>query len=215
GELLLFLNNDTEFLQPDGLDRMAQWFDREKVAIVGAKLLYPGERIQHAGVIVGMGGLASHLFLNEREEIRTIFGFDVCYRNLSAVTGACLMIARAVFEELGGFDEEFQLNYSDVDLCLRARQLEYRVVYTPDARLLHHESATHKRRIPRSDFELASKKWQDWLRRGDPFFNENLSYRNSMPSFRGNRKECSQLVNIELMKRIPQKDILLLPDDLA
>jgi GT2 family glycosyltransferase len=212
--MLLFLNNDTEVLEEEWLDRMLQWFERPGVGVVGAKLLYPNGRVQHAGVILGIGGLAGHIFTEERENTFGFFGTDGWYRNLSAVTGACLMIPRDLYERIGGFDETFQLIYSDVQLCLRATDLGYRVVYTPEARLLHHESATHHRRIPRVDFENATRKWKLRLEKGDPFFNPNLTCGSSRPVLRMG-KETPVALNELLMQKLPQKEIILLPGDLS
>ncbi len=213
GDLFLFLNNDTEIMHSDWMTRMAQWFEFRDVGIVGAKLLYPNGRIQHGGVVLGMGGLASHLFLDQRENLTTIFGNDCWYRNLMAVTGACLMISRVAFDAVHGFDEEFKLNYSDVDLCLRVHEAGYRIVHTPQARLLHRESVTHERRIPRSDFERAGLKWEKWLRSGDPYFNANLNYRSAIPQFKKSRGDSPYRINQDLMAAMPHKEMILLPDD--
>lgn len=215
GDAILFLNNDTEALDADWLDRMVQWLDWPGVGIVGAKLLYPSGRLQHAGVIVGMGGMASHLFHGEPELVTTMFGSDQWYRELSAVTGACMLVDRAVFEGLGGFDEAFQLNYQDVDFCLRAREKGWKTVYTPDARLVHHEGLSHRRRIPRSDFERAHELWSraGWLN-GDPFFSPNLSYMSPVPEFRWSAHDNPAQLSRRLIRRLPRKEILQLPDDL-
>ncbi len=215
GDLLLFLNNDTEALDADWLDRMVQWFDVERVGIVGAKLLFPDGRIQHAGVIVGMGGIASHLFYGEPEFGMGPFGSDHWYRDLSAVTGACLLTARPSFEAVAGFDEAFIINYQDIDFCLRIRDRGERVIYTPDARLIHHEGLSHGKRVPRSDFERALRLWQarGWLN-GDPFYNPNLSYSNPVPEYRFSRDDNPARLARRLARRLPRKEILQLPDDL-
>lgn len=215
GSLLLFLNNDTEILDADWLERMAQCFEIPEVGVVGARLLYPEGSIQHAGVIVGMGGLAAHVFSNRNENITTIFGSDGWYRNYSAVTAACMMVSRSVFEQQKGFDEEFRLNWSDVDLCLRIRGAGYRIVYTPLARLIHHESMTHRRRIPRSDFLRAAEKWLTILRDGDPYFNPNLSYRELSPYFKLKEAQTGPAILKEVLARLPEKEIIVLPDDLT
>jgi GT2 family glycosyltransferase len=214
GELILFLNNDTEVLEPGWLEAMAKWFALDGIGAVGAKLLYPDGRIQHAGVVVGMGGLASHLFQGAREGTHSIFGTPEQVRNVSAVTGACMLVSRRAFEDVGAFDESFELNYSDVDLCLRLRHAGWRIVYEPQARLLHHESRSHLRHIPRRDFELASELWTargdlD----GDPYFNPNLSYMSSLPIFNRGPHDHPRPLNRRLMRRLPRKEILTLPDD--
>ncbi|MCE7948514.1 MAG: glycosyltransferase [Chloroflexi bacterium CFX4] len=217
-DLLLFLNNDTEILAADWLARMAQWFEREKVGIVGAKLLYPSGEIQHGGVIVGLSGMASHAFMLSREAIMTHFGSDDWYRNYLAVTGACLMIAQPLFEQIGGFDEAYQLIYSDVEICLRAVVHGYRVVYTPDVRLIHYESLTHQRRVPYADFLRADQHFKTWIERGDPYYNPNLSHIGTLPNFSANSGERAAHLNAVLMARLramPEKGYLTLPDDLA
>lgn len=214
GEVLLFLNNDTEILHGDWLERLLQWLEHDGIGIVGAKLLYPSGRLQHAGVIVGMGGLASHLFLNSQENLWSAFGTDHWYRNLLAVTAACLLIPHRIFENVGGFDESFELNYSDVDLCLKVHEAGYRIVYTPDARLIHHESISHGRQIPRTDFVRAAAKWTHWLSDGDPYFNANLTYRSTDPHMRADADDTPARLHQQLMASLPDKTYLQLPDDL-
>lgn len=216
GELILFLNNDAEFVEPSGIEAMARWFEVPGIGAVGAKLLYPDGSLQHAGVIVGMGGLASHLYQHQTEGRQDMFGGPDWYRNLSAVTAACMMVSRQAFEQANGFSQEFQLNYSDVDFCLRLRERGWRIVYTPDARLIHQEGATHNKRIPRRDFELASERWSENEHlSGDPYFNPNLSYMNPAPKFRRSRDDNPKYLNHRLMTRLSNKSVIQLPDDLA
>jgi GT2 family glycosyltransferase len=217
-DLLLFLNNDTQIPSADWLTRMAQWFERDGVGAVGAKLLYPSGEIQHAGVIVGLSGMASHAFQGSPEALMTHFGSDDWYRNYLAVTGACLLIDRQLFARIGGFDEAYLLIYSDVELCLRVIAHGYRVVYTPDARLLHHESLTHKRRVPYADFLRADAHFKPWIARGDPYYNPNLSCVGTLPNFSANSGERAAHLNAVLMARLramPERTHLTLPDDLA
>jgi GT2 family glycosyltransferase len=213
GEFLLFLNNDTEILQADWLHLMVQWFERPGVGIVGPKLLFPDGTLQHAGVIIGIGGLADHLFAGEAEQTWSVFGSDCWYRNLLGVTGACLLITRRLFDKLHGFDEEFRLNFSDIDLCLRAKTVGYRTVYTPHVRLIHHESATHRGHVPRVDFERASLKWRCQLLVGDPDYNANLSYTTSFPEIRRGLSDTPGALNAAMLKRLPNKAILDIPSD--
>jgi O-antigen biosynthesis protein len=131
-----------------------------------------------------MGGLANHFCAGEWLNTNTLLGHSAWYRNLSAVTGACLMISRKVFDAVEGFDEGYLLNYSDVDLCLKVVKNGWRIVYTPRVRLLHHESKTHLRNIPRKDFVRASQRWQTWgYLQSDPYFSPNLSYAQASPHF--------------------------------
>ena len=172
GEWLLFLNNDTEIIEPDWLMAMAEHVQRDEVGAVGAQLLFPNCTIQHAGIVLGLAGAANHPFLQGKptaaREIRMI-------RNWSAVTGACLMMRRKVFNEVGGFDEEnFPIHYSDVDLCLRVQEREYWIVYTPYAKLIHHESASRGYGALKNISQSFIQKWSD-LVNNDPFYNPNLS----------------------------------------
>ncbi len=213
GELLLFLNNDTEILHADWIERLVQWLDFKKVGIVGCKLLYPGGDIQHAGVILSMGGLSAHLFREMPENSATMFGSDGWYRNVSAITGACLLIPCELFDSVHGFDEGYSLNYSDLDLCLRVREAGYRIVYTPHVRLIHHEGASHNRQVPRSDFERAAAKWGELLKQGDPYFNPNLSYGTAIPQFKRNQGETAEHVFQNVIQNLPAKKILQWPED--
>jgi O-antigen biosynthesis protein len=215
GRAILFLNNDTQVLHADWLRRMVQWFAREGVGIVGCKLLYPNTRtIQHGGVIVGLGGLAAHLFQQQPDDADGIFGSARWYRNFLAVTAACLLIRTEVFRAVGGFEEEFLLNYSDVDLCLKVHTAGWRIVYTPDVTLWHHEGLTHRARIPRRDFEIAAYRWEAVLRAGDPYFNRYLSVHSADPRLIPHPADEAFAVHQTVMNRLPDKVIIQLPDDL-
>lgn len=177
GEYLLFLNNDTQVIRSDWLTAMLEQAQRREVGAVGAKLLYPDGTIQHAGVVLGIGGVAGHAFKGLRlsENAPTYFNLADVVRNCSAVTGACMMVPRRVFAEVEGFDERFRVAFNDVDFCLRLRERGYLVVYTPLALLYHHESATRGRFHPLEDEELCLKRWGDVIRGGDPYYNGNLT----------------------------------------
>ena len=176
GELFLFLNNDIEVIHPDWLEQMAIPLLRPEVGIVGAQLLYPNGLIQHSGVIIGMGGFAGHVFSHLKPTSSTYYGAPCWQRNFLAVTGACLLIRKKVFDEIGGFDERFVVCGSDVSLCLAAYQAGYRVVCEPRAQLVHHESASRKEmEIPEMDYGLSLQTYGQFLISGDPYFNRNLS----------------------------------------
>lgn len=143
GDFVLLLNNDVEILEPGWLLEMVGCFAYPDVAIVGAKLLYPDRTLQHAGVIVGFGGLAGHWYLNAPENFPGPLGRLWVRQSMSCVTGACLLVSRAALDRLGPFDEElFAIAYNDVDLCMRAVAAGMRIVWTPFAALVHHESAS-------------------------------------------------------------------------
>ena len=143
GDFLLMLNNDIEILTPGWLKEMVSCFDYPDVGVVGAKLLYPNRTLQHAGVIVGFGRLAGHWWLEHPEDFPGPMGRLWVRQSMSSVTGACLMVSRAALDRIGPMDEErFAIAYNDVDLCLRAIEKGYRVIWTPFACCIHNESAS-------------------------------------------------------------------------
>lgn len=175
GDYLLFLNDDTEVISDEWLRAMTEQAQRPEVGAVGAKLLYPDARIQHAGVVLGLVGPAGHAHrYADGFSGRGYLNYPNVIRNYSAVTAACLMTRRAVFDEAGGFDEEsFPVSYNDVDFCLRLRRRGYLVVFTPYAVLYHHESATRGLgRHPKEEAELRAR-WQSELA-SDYYYNPNL-----------------------------------------
>jgi GT2 family glycosyltransferase len=175
GDVLVFLNNDTRVFSPDWLDELSMWAQRPEVGAVGGKLLRPDGSIQHAGVILGLTGFAGHIFGGLPENQGGIFGRAEWYRDLLAVTGACLAIRRQAFEGAGGFDEKLSLCGNDVALCLKLRAAGLRVVYNPFVRLLHREGATREAAIPDQDYVHSYEYYQVYLQDGDPYFNPNLS----------------------------------------
>lgn len=175
GDYFLFLNNDIQVIRSDWLTAMLELAQQPEIGAVGAKLLYPDGRVQHAGVILGIGGVAGHAFKYSPGDAQRYFSMSDVVRNCSAVTAACMMVRRRVFKEVGGFDERFRVAYNDVDFCLRLRQRGHLIVYTPVALLYHHESATRGRRHPSEDEDLCWKVWGDLIRAGDPYYNPNLT----------------------------------------
>lgn len=175
GEQLLFLNNDVEVINRDWLTAMLEYAQRDDVGAVGAKLLYTDGTIQHAGVVLTAGGIGLHAFRHTAREVPGVPRLADVPRNCSAVTGACMMVPRRVFEELGGFDEQLRVVLNDVDLCLRIREKNYQVVYTPHALLYHHEGASRGRHHPSSDEQRFAERWSSRADRHDPYYNPNLS----------------------------------------
>ena len=181
GHYLILLNNDTKVISKDWIENMLGICQRQDVAIVGAKLLYPDFTVQHAGVVIGIGGIAGHVNINISENDPGYFSRATVINNFSAVTAACLMIKRQVFEKIGGFDEEFAVAFNDIDLCLKARREGLNIVYTPYAKLNHYESKTRgmedtPKKIKRFSQEIDrfKNKWDELLEKGDPYYNENL-----------------------------------------
>ena len=175
GDQLLFLNNDVEVIGGDWLTALLEYAQFDTVGAVGAKLLYTDGTIQHAGVVLNVGGVAQHAFRCTAREVQGAPRLADLPRNCSAVTGACMMVPRRVFEEVGGFDEALRVVFNDVDLCLRIRERKYEVVYTPHALLYHHEGASRGRLHPPEDEKLFAARWAALLGRVDPYYNPNLS----------------------------------------
>lgn len=181
GKYLLFLNNDTEILKPDWIEAMLEQAQRPSIGAVGAKLLYDDGTVQHAGVVVGLGGVAGHSHKYFQGDAPGYFGTLQTVNNFSAVTAACLMVRRAVFEEVGGFDEGLAIAFNDVDFCLRVQAAGYRNVYLPHVELYHYESKSR-------GHENTPEKMERFLREQlvmherwrtgevpDPHYNRNLT----------------------------------------
>lgn len=183
GEHLLFLNNDVEVISENWLDEMLMYSQREDVGAVGAKLYYPDDTIQHAGVIIGIGDVAGHSHRHFPRNSAGHLGRLSLAQSYTAVTAACLMMKASVFKEINGFDEAFEVAYNDVDLCMRIRSLGYLIVWTPHAELYHHESKSRgddnenfvKKMRSRKEIKLFKQRWKDELRQGDPYYNPNLT----------------------------------------
>jgi GT2 family glycosyltransferase len=172
---LLFLSYHTEVLDADWLTTMAEHVQRTEVGAVGPRLLYPDDTVQHAGIVVGVGGIAEHAFRGLPAEAPGVCRQLQATRNYSAVTGACLLTRRDVFEKVGGFDEEcLPLSFSDVDLCLKLRRAGYVIVYTPFAKLYHNESGVSHQRLESLETNVMRDRWSEVLER-DPYYNPNLS----------------------------------------
>lgn len=183
GDLLLFLNNDIKSLRTGWIEELARWALRPGIGVVGPLLLRPDGSVQHAGVVIGLAGVASHPFEHLHEPCNGPFGEPSWYRDVTAVTGACQMVRAEVFAELRGFDESFLALYSDVDFCVRSWRRGYRNMLTPHARLLHRHGMTRggDERMPPCDFAVALERFGDLLQRGDPFFSPSLSYWSAIP----------------------------------
>lgn len=179
GDLLLFLNDDTEILEADWLTEMVRQISQDKVGVVGARLFYADETIQHAGMVMTPKG-AKHILRGAHDDNPGYLGQLVLARDLMAVTGACMLVSRTVFTELGGFDESFPLTCNDVEFCLRVRQRGLRVMWTPHASLMHVDGGTRGRDYsPRNildacmDVGRLLQKWEKVMTQ-DPFLNDNL-----------------------------------------
>jgi GT2 family glycosyltransferase len=175
GEVLLFLNNDIEARRTGWLEPLCAQALRPEVGVVGARLLYPSGRVQHAGMVLGLAGAAGHVLAGLAGDRPGYLGMAVLARDCSAVTGACMAVRREVFGALGGFDESLGLDLNDVDLCLRAAKEGLRVVYEPAAELVHHESPSRGTSGSTDDQLRFLERWGDEVVAGDPFLNANLT----------------------------------------
>ncbi|MCI8831101.1 MAG: glycosyltransferase family 2 protein [Lachnospiraceae bacterium] len=196
GEYLLFLNNDTEIIEKDVIREMLGYCQREDVGAVGARLLYQDDTIQHAGVVVGFGGIAGHTFIGLHRAENSYFHRAMCAQDYSAVTAACIMTKKVLFDQVEGFTEELAVAFNDIDFCMKIRSLGKLVVYNPYALLYHYESKSRgledtPEKVARFNREIAifAKRWPDILRNGDPYYNPNLTLRKSNFALRDLKKE--------------------------
>lgn len=181
GEYICFLNDDTEVISPNWLSEMLSIGIQEKVGAVGAKLLYPDNRLQHGGIILGIGGIGSHSHKNVPLGSQGYFNRAGLIQEFSAVTAACMLISKRIFNKVGGFNEDnLAVSFNDVDLCLKIRELNYRIVWTPFAELYHHESISRgKDDVNTNDrfkkeIDYMNNKWDKWLK-NDPAYSLNLT----------------------------------------
>lgn len=191
GDYFLLLNNDTEMIDGGCIREMLGYCMREDVGIVGAKLLYADDTIQHAGVILGFGGTAGHAFIGKSRYDTGYFGRILCAQDYSAVTAACMMTKREAFEAVGGMTEELAVAFNDVDYCLKVRKHGWLVVYDPYAEMHHYESKSRgyedsPEKVERfnGEVEILLSRWRDWIEQGDPYYNPNLTLDNSDFSLR-------------------------------
>lgn len=182
GEYLLLLNNDTEIIAPECLEEMLNICMREEVGIVGAKLCYDDDTIQHAGVVLGFGGIAGHTFIGSSRFDLGYASRIACVQDYTAVTAACMMTKRSVYDAVGGLTEEFKVAFNDIDYCMKVRALNKLVVYTPYAELYHYESKSRgmedtPEKVERfnSEVDRFINKWNKELLAGDPYYNCNLT----------------------------------------
>lgn len=182
GEFLLFLNNDVTVITPDWLTELAGICQRKEVGAAGVKLLYPDDTIQHAGCVVGIGGIAGHMFVDMPANRTGYLHKASLLQDMSAVTAACMMVKKQVFAQAGGFTEELAVAFNDVDLCLKINRAGSLIVYDPYVQLYHMESKTRgaedsKEKVRRFQTEIEYMRchWLDILKNGDPYYNKNLS----------------------------------------
>lgn len=182
GALLLFLNNDTEFRDKQTLRELVISTLKPGVGASGAMLYYGDDTIQHGGVIIGMGGFAAHALWSLTDRDEKYYPFSLCEREVSAVTGACLMVRREVYDEVGGMGEDFVVALNDVDFCLKIRAAGHAIIFNPYARLYHYESKSRgyedtaeKQARFQSEITRLQTKWEAEITEGDPYYNPNLT----------------------------------------
>ena len=182
GEYFLLLNNDTEIINPNCLEELLGYCMRSDVGAVGARFYYEDDTIQHAGVVIGFGGIAGHCFVLQPRGTTGYCHRIICAQDYSAVTAACMMVKRTAFEEVGGLSEELQVAFNDIDFCMKLRKAGYLIVYNPYAELYHYESKSRgledtPEKVARFNREISvfEKRWPDILRNGDPYYNPNLT----------------------------------------
>ena len=182
GDYLLFMNNDMELKSPDLLTEMLGYCQEADVGMVGARLLYPDDTIQHAGVFIGMSGLADHGFQGFSGRETGYHYRPLMAQELSAVTAACLMMKKETFFQVEGFDEAYRVAFNDTDLCMKVRAAGLRIIYTPEAVMYHYESKSRgledtpeKKARLKGEVDRFKEKWPEILENGDPFYNPNLT----------------------------------------
>lgn len=182
GEYILFLNNDVEVIHDDWMTQMVSFAQRKETGVVGVKLLYPDNTIQHAGVIIGILGAAAHVFVNLDRYNLGYYAYVQSLNNYAALTAACIMFRKHIYEEVGGMDEALEVDYNDIDLCLKIYEAGYFNVYVPTIELYHHESATRAHPFStkesyaqhKKNYDYFVQKWEKIIAH-DPFYNPNLS----------------------------------------
>lgn len=191
GDYILLLNNDVEVITPEWLEEMLMYAQRSDVGAVGSMLYYPDDTIQHAGVILGIGGVAGHSHKYMSRSDHGYFARITLAQNLSCCTAACLMMSKKVYEEIGGLDENYAVAFNDVDLCMRIREKGYLIVFTPYCELYHYESKSRgledtpeKQKRFAGEVERFQKRWRKALDDGDPYYNPNLTLEREDFSYR-------------------------------
>ena len=182
GEYLWLLNNDTEIINEDCIEELLGYCMREDVGIVGARLYYEDDTIQHAGVVIGFGGVAGHCFVQQKRGATGYAHRIICAQDYSAVTAACMLVKRSVFDAVNGLTEAFEVAFNDIDFCLKVRKLGKLVVYNPYAELYHYESKSRgledtPEKIARFNTEIKRLEdaWPEIFEKGDPYYNPNLT----------------------------------------
>jgi GT2 family glycosyltransferase len=205
GDVYVFMNNDMKLITPDWLERLAEKAMRDDVGIVGGLLLYEDDTIQHAGVVVGIQGWADHIYKGMKPvHYGSPYVSPMVTRNVTACTGALMAISKKVIERIGGFDEDFIICGSDIEICIRAYLRGYVNIYDPHIKLYHYESKSRDSYIPEVDFEMSAFAYRTYREEGDPYYNCNLDYNLTAPTV----TNSNQFVKMEsdVMRSINEKN---------
>lgn len=205
GDVYVFMNNDMKLITPDWLERLAEKAMRDDVGIVGGLLLYEDDTIQHAGVVVGIQGWADHIYKGMKPvHYGSPYVSPMVTRNVTACTGALMAISKKVIEKIGGFDEDFIICGSDIEICIRAYLRGYVNIYDPHIKLYHYESKSRDSYIPEVDFEMSAFAYRTYREEGDPYYNCNLDYNLTTPTVTNK----NQFVKMEsdVMRSINEKN---------
>ena len=191
GEYILLLNNDTEIINEDCLEQLLGYCMRNDVGAVGARMYYEDDTIQHAGVVIGFGGIAGHCFVLQPRGTTGYCHRIICAQDYSAVTAACMLVKKSAFDEVGGLTEELAVAFNDIDFCMKLRQAGYLIVYNPYAELYHYESKSRgledtPEKVARfnKEMQIFERRWPDIMRDGDPYYNPNLTLKSQDFSLR-------------------------------
>ena len=195
GEYLWLLNNDTEIINKDCIEELVGYCTRDDVGIVGARLYYEDDTIQHAGVVIGFGGIAGHCFVQQPRGSAGYCRRIISAQDYSAVTAACMMVKKSAFDAVGGLSEELAVAFNDIDFCMKLRKAGYLIVYNPYAELYHYESKSRgledtPEKVARFNKEIATfeKNGPEILKNGDPYYNPNLTLKSQDFSLEKNLK---------------------------
>lgn len=193
GDVYIFMNNDMKILTRDWMERLVEKAVLDRTGVVGGLLLYEDDTIQHAGVIVGMGGWADHVFKGMKPiHHGSPFISPMVTRNVTAVTGALMAISKSTILRIGGFDEDFIICGSDIEICIRAYYAGLNNIYDPNVLLYHYESKSRDSYIPEIDFKMSYEAYRTYREEGDPFFNENLDYTSPVPKVTGQANQFNK-----------------------
>jgi GT2 family glycosyltransferase len=174
-DLVLLMNDDMAVMDKIWLEELVQWAIKPEIGVVGGKLLHKNRTIQHAGIIIGLSGFSGHIYLNAPENYHGLMGSSNWYRNYLALTGACQMVRREVFNQVNGYDEAYRLAFGDIDFCLKVFEKGYLNVYSPFARLYHYEGRTRGYETPSEDTRIGYERLEPYLVNEDPYFSPNLT----------------------------------------